>query len=198
MKSWKDISIKKYLEIQSIIDSEMEESEMTIQIANVIYDCDVTELPLPEYQKKIKGLSFVNSKPETEKLANSYTINGTKYIVKSDLGSIQANQFIDFQNYAKKQDMIGCISCFFIPEGHKYNVDYDLEKVKEDIAELPITSANALSFFFKSQYAALLILTQRSSLLKMKEMGMSKEKIKEMQESLTTLGIANLASTLSF
>lgn len=195
---WKDITIKKYLQIQDIVNSEMEESEMTIQIANLIYEKDITELSLPEYKKCILDLKFINTAPENEKLANSYTINGTKYIVKSNLDSIQANQFIDFQNYAKKQDMIGCISCFFIPEGYKYNDGYDISKVKDDIAELPITAANALAFFFKSQYAVLLILTQRSSLQKMREIGLSQEKMKEMENSLTTLGIANLASILSY
>ena len=94
--------------------------------------------------------------------------------------------------------MIGCISCFFIPEGHKYNDGYDMLKVKEDVGDLPITTGNALAFFFKSQYITLLVLSQRSSLKKMKEVGMSKKKLKEMQEALTTLGIANLASTLSY
>lgn len=194
--TWKDITLKKYFQIQSVLESEMEDSEKMIQAANIIYDCDVAELPLVEYAKKMNDLAFIRNAPENEKLANHYTINGTKYVVKADLGSMQGNQFIDFQNYAKKQDLIGCISCFFIPEGHKYNDDYNLEEVKEDIKDLPITTANALGFFFKSQYAVLLILSQRSSLQKMKELGMSKEKLKEMQENLTALGMANLVSTL--
>ena len=196
--SWKDISIEKYLQIQEIVNSnEMSELEKETEIANIIYGFDITELPIPEYKQKIKALEFIATLPDKEKLASNYTVNGTKYITKADLGSIQANQFIDFQNYIKKQDIIGCISCFFIPDGHKYNDGYDMIKVKKDVGQLPITSANALSFFFKSQYAILLILSQRYSLKQMKEMGMSRKKIKEMQDSLATLGIANLVATLS-
>ena len=197
--SYKDITIKMFLQIQDIIkDDETPDSEKEILIANAIYGTDITELPIIEYKKKMIDLKFLNEKPKDEKLASNYTINGTKYKSSADLASIQANQFIDFQNYAKKEDMIGCISCFFIPEGHKYNDGYDMLKVKEDVGDLPITTGNALAFFFKSQYITLLVLSQRSSLKKMKEVGMSKKKLKEMQEALTTLGIANLASTLSY
>lgn len=197
--SWKDISIEKYLQIQEVVNSnEMSELEKETEIANIIYGFDITELPIAEYKQKIKALEFIATLPDKEKLASNYTINGVKYNTKADLGSIQANQFIDFQNYVKKQDMIGCISCFFIPDGHKYNDGYDMIKVKKDVGQLPITSANALTFFFKTQYVILLILSQRYSLKLMKEMGMTNKKIKEMQDSLTTLGIANLVATLSY
>lgn len=197
--TWKDISIKKYLEIQDILnDAVTSDEDKAILIANTIYEQDITELPIPEYQKKMKDLAFVNEAPQNENLANSYTVNGTKYKSNANIETIQANQFIDFQNYAKKQDIIGCISCFFIPDGHKYNDGYDMANVKEDVGLLPITVANALAFFFKSQYAILLVLSQRYSLKQMKQMGMSKEKIKEMADSLTTLGMTNLVATLSY
>ena len=86
--NWKDISIKKYLEIQDILKNEIEDDEKMIMIANVIYGYDITELTIPEYKQRLMDLSFVNTEPEKEKLANSYTINGTKYITKSDLASI--------------------------------------------------------------------------------------------------------------
>lgn len=197
--TWKDISIKKYLEIQDILnDAVTSDEDKAILIANTIYEQDITELPIPEYQKKMRDLAFVNEAPQNENLANSYTVNGTKYKSNANIETIQANQFIDFQNYAKKQDIIGCISCFFIPDGHKYNDGYDMANVKEDVGLLPITVANALAFFFKSQYAILLVLSQRYSLKQMKQMGMSKEKIKEMADSLTTLGMTNLVATLSY
>ena len=192
---WKNISIKKYLKIEELLKDPLTlDDEKMILIANVIYDQDVTELNLPEYAQKINALKFINKLPEKEKLSNNYTVNGVKYKTNANLEVIQANQFIDFQNYAKKKDIIGCISCFFIPDGHKYNDGYDMLKVKEDIGELPITVANSLAFFFKSQYVTLLVLSNRSSLKKMKEMGMSKEKLDEMAGHLATLGIANLVS----
>lgn len=196
--SWNDISIEKYLQIQDVNNSDLDELEKETQIANIIYGFDITELTIPEYKEKIKDLSFVGTMPDKEKLASSYTINGVKYLTKADISIIQANQFIDFQNYAKQKDIIGCISCFFIPEGHKYNDGYDMLNVKKDIGQLPITSANALTFFFKTQYVILLVLSQRYSLKLMKEMGMTNKKIKEMQDSLTTLGIANLVATLFY
>lgn len=196
--TWKNITLEQYLQLYDVVNGEMDLDEKEIQIANIIYGFDITELPIGEYKDKLKELKFVNTMPEKEKLASSYNINGVKYITKAELGSMQANQFIDFQNYMKNQDMIGCISCFFIPDGHKYNDGYDMLKVKKDIGQLPITSANALTFFFKSQYAVLLVLSQRYSLKLMKEMGMSRKKIKEMQNSLATLGTANLAAILSY
>lgn len=194
---WKNISIKKYLKIEELLQDPLTlDDEKMILIANVIYDQDVTELNLPEYAQKINALKFINTPPEKEKLSSNYTVNGVKYKTNANLEVIQANQFIDFQNYAKKKDIIGCISCFFIPEGHKYNDGYDMLKVKEDIGELPITVANSLAFFFIKQYAILLILSSRYSLQQMKEMGLKEEKLKEMADSLTTLGMSNLVSSL--
>ena len=195
--NWNNVTLEKYLKIQDVLNEEvLDEEQKAFEIANIIYEQDITELPLPEYVQKMKALSFVNQLPEKDKLANSYTINDTKYKTSANIESIQANQFIDFQNYGKNKDMIGCISCFFIPDGHKYNDGYDMIKVKEDIKQLPITVANSLSFFFKSQLTVLLVLFQRSSYKKMKQMGMSKEKLKEMEESLTTLGMSHLLTTL--
>jgi len=74
----------------------MSELEKETEIANIIYGFDITELPIPEYKQKIKALEFIATLPDKEKLASNYTVNGTKYITKADLGSIQANQFIDF------------------------------------------------------------------------------------------------------
>ena len=62
--TWKDISIKKYFEIQDILNMEsIPDDEKTILIANAIYEQDITELTLPEYQKKMKDLAFVNEAP---------------------------------------------------------------------------------------------------------------------------------------
>ena len=95
--TWKDISIKKYLEIQDILnDAVTSDEDKAILIANTIYEQDITELPIPEYQKKMRDLAFVNEAPQNEKLASSYTVNGTKYKSNADLETIQANQFIDF------------------------------------------------------------------------------------------------------
>ena len=70
-------------------------------------------------------------------------------------------------------------------------------KTKEDIGELPITVANGLAFFFKEQYVTLLVLSNRSSLRKMKEMGMDKEKLDKMAENLATIGTVNLVFSLT-
>ena len=95
--SYKDITIKMFLQIQDIIkDDETPDSEKEILIANAIYGTDITELPIIEYKKKMIDLKFLNEKPKDEKLASNYTINGTKYKSSADLASIQANQFIDF------------------------------------------------------------------------------------------------------
>lgn len=199
---WKDISIKKYLQLEKIAtDESFDESEKMIQFANVIFDEDVEKIPLVEYNQKVHEMFelFKTEPDKVDRLADSYTVNGTKYIVDGDANNVLTCQFNDFQNYTKQKDIIGCISCFFIPEGHTYNDDkYDMLKVKEDIGDLPITVANALTFFFKSQYALLLILSQRYLLKQMKEMGMTKAQIKKMQDELANLGIANLVATLQY
>ena len=94
---WNNITIKKYLKIQDVItDENMPDEDKIIQMANVIYEEDITELTVPEFNQKIKALDFVKEAPKREKLLKSYTINGTKYNSNADVQSVQANQFIDF------------------------------------------------------------------------------------------------------
>ena len=94
--SWDNISIKQYLQISDTMNSALDDSEKMIAIANIVYDCDVTELPLLEYNEKIRSLSFINDAPDKARLNGSYVVNGTKYKSNANLESIQANQFIDF------------------------------------------------------------------------------------------------------
>ena len=89
--SWDNISIKQYLLLNDVINSDFDDPEKMIQIANIVYDCDVTELPLVEYNQKIKDLSFINTPPENARLNKNYVINGTKYISNANIENIQAN-----------------------------------------------------------------------------------------------------------
>lgn len=60
-------------------------------------------------------------------------------------------QYIDFQTYTQDtmRNLPQILSCLLIPQGKKYNTDYDIIEVQDAIrTHLSVTDCNRLSAFF--------------------------------------------------
>lgn len=171
---WSDISLKQFKEIEKLNSIEDNDDKM-FQVCQIIYGDDVLDLPLNEFKKKVKELSFLSKKIKTETPPKKFNVNGREYYLDGLLGRITTKQFIDFQNHSKSNFIEGMLSVFIIPKGHKYNDGYDMEQVFEDIMDMPITLTNSIAFFFKIQFVKSLEIFQ-SYLTKMtKKTEMTKE-----------------------
>jgi hypothetical protein len=180
--NWYKITVNQFIELSKYGDKLTTEDAVRI-----IYNKDYNNIPLSEISKY--NFSFLKTEVPREPIKKYYKINDTKYFACFDTTKLTTAQFVDFQNYAKQNDFIGCLSVCFRPVGTEYNDgSYDIDKVKQDIASLPITQALTISFFFKNQLVVLLSAIQSSLANQLKEM----PETKKLAEIIETLDLANL------
>ena len=155
-KSWDDISIKQFYQLVSLGDNPSMQD-----LFRIIYNVDYNTLTLKDINSY--HFDFLKHPIPRRPIRKTYTLNNTVYSANFELPSISAAQFLDFRNYSKQDDFVGCLSTCLIPKGHEYNEDYDILIVKQDIETMPITEAQTISFFFANQLAVLLKATLQSS-----------------------------------
>lgn len=174
---WNDVTVSQFLELQELIKIE-DETDRLLAIIELFFGDAVSELPLAEFNKKIKELDFLKTEVPKNHIVNTATVNGRKYKVDALVGHISTAQYVDFTNYMKEdpeKNITKCLSVFFIPEGHKYNDSYDMLQVIDDMGSLPIDIAMSESFFFSRQYKKFIKIFQSYSIKKIKKTDLPKE-----------------------
>lgn len=198
-KSWKDISIGDYYKIADIMeDKSLDDMDRYMRLFALLFEMSVEEaynIPVSKFGDKVKTLSWIYKDPkaEAEVVADTYVINGTKYVTTLSPEALTTAQYIDFKNTLPdcENHLESMISIFLIPEGKNYNEGYDINKVEADILEyFPITQAMGLSAFFLIWSQAWIeVLTDYSKRMLKKAIRKEKnpEKKKILQERLTVL-----------
>ena len=194
MKDWKDITLKKFYQIQDLLEEPDEYT--TFNLLDLIYDIDSANMTIQEIAKYNNALDFINKEVPVVNLKDKYEINGTIYNSNYNLSMVTAAQFVDYQNYIKDNKWEDFLSVFFIPEGHKYNDGYDLNKVKEDLLQLDFPTVKSIGFFFTLQCEAFLHHFLLSLKTTVKKMNISKEKKKEIIDQINKADLVSLASFL--
>lgn len=191
--NWNDISLRKWKQLEKINSEEFEDAILySAEIVKVIFDIDnPMDLSPQEFTKYIEDLSFINTPIPEVKLCNTYNINGTKYNFRGNIFEISMAQLMDVRSFTTKSeiDYAEVLSVFLIPDEHKYNDGYDIEKVLDDIDSLPITDVLKLYNFFS---AALILSTDimtdyfnkelKKTKLTKKEKESIQQKMKEFKE----------------
>lgn len=194
---WSDISLKKFYEIQDILS--VEDDYTIFNLIDCVYGVDCQSMPI----NKLKDFDilFIKEPIPEVKLKNKYTINGTVYNSNYNLTKVTVSQFIDYQNYIKNKPVKyeDILSIFFIPENcDTYNTNYDIEKVKSDLLELPIDVVHSICFFFSRQFKIFFLLFRYSLLKQVKKLKMEKEKKKELISNIKKMDLWGLVSSLTF
>lgn len=173
--TWNDVTLEQFNQLQEVMKIE-DETDRVIALAETIIGPEVTELSITEFNKAVAQLSFLKEEvPYKEVAPKKVVLNGRKYYTDCLLGNITTAQYVDFQNHLKTQDTSKILSCFVIPEGHKYNDGYDMEQVFEDIKGMPIPTALSMSFFFARQFSVFMRIFQRYSTKKIQDLNLPKE-----------------------
>ena len=174
---WNDVTVSQFLELQELIKIE-DETDRLLAIIELFFGENAVDLPIYEFNKKIKELDFLKTEVPKNHIVNTATVNGRKYKVDALVGHISTAQYVDFTNYMKEdpeKNITKCLSVFFIPEGHKYNDSYDMLQVIDDMGSLPIDIAMSESFFFSRQYKKFIKIFQSSSIKQIKKTNLPKE-----------------------
>lgn len=193
MKDWKDITLKKFNEIQNIIATPDEYT--TFNLLDLVYGIDSANMTIADLAPYKNALSFLYKPIPHCELQNRYEINGTIYESSFDLTVVTVAQFVDYQSYIREEhiELNKVLSVFFIPEGHSYNDNYDMKKVQNDLLDLDIVTITTASFFFAIQYAMFVSLFQQSLKRTVKKTVKDRQKRKEL---LAELESGNLDSFL--
>lgn len=206
-KSWNEVSISLYRQISEICGLENEPLDKNIKLIALLSDSpedDIWDLRMDEVESLFKDIAWVfNFKFNQKWHGKKIKINGNSYDVSVDLQNFSISQYIDFQMLwpkIKESDSVysQILATFIIPEGHKYNKDYELQEVINEIENyMPIPQANSVLYFFlislaRSIRATEICYTQLMKILqrraKTKE---EKEQIKKIEKE--TLGMINQA-----
>lgn len=189
--TWNDITLRKWTEIESIYKKKYEDEILrTADIISVVFEIEnPMELSPAEFSKYVEQLSFLTKPIPEKKLCNSYTINGTLYNFKGNIMEVSMGQLMDWRQFSTKEpiDYAECLSVFMIPDGHKYNDGYDMDKTLNDIKSLPIGDVLKLwNFFLAAQVLFTETLIDYFKRL-LKKTNLPKEKKQEIKEKLNQL-----------
>lgn len=182
--TWKDIPLRKYNDIYAINNTEYEdEIDRGIDLVSIIFDVDARNIPYGEFSSYLQQITKLPDIHNNDKPRAKYTINGTDYWMVLDYGNMTTAQYIDFQNYAKNNDLLGIVSTSLIPDGHTYNDGYDMK----DLEEISIHDGMSITAFFLDSYAKFTTVTLaylRRKLKRMMRKKMNKEEIKELENNI--------------
>jgi len=197
-KSWRDVSINEYFELRynlSQLENEYEKEIYLISFVNGISEDDVYNMPISKVkvlQSQMSWLSDIEISPDVK--FKNISINDSKYKIDVDLQNFTIGQYIDFQTFYPKRNSktnyIGnLLACFIIPKGHKYNTEYDIQELINDINNtVDILTAHEIIFFFLKQYLISIKALQnyfnwQMKILKKIAPKKSQEKVKKLQEN---------------
>ena len=189
--SWKDLDLKRFVEIYKITSSDEDEDTQILKCVGVLNDMtydEILNLSLNDTAKLVKGTAFLYTRPEKKKVKKYYRLGGKKYFLTKDVSDMTTAQYIDYQSIANISTELlpQFMAIFLIPKGHKYNDGYKLSDAVKDIEkDLSVEEALSLADFFVSKCSRLM----KRTLLYL-EAQMTTEKVltkdKEMKKFLTT------------
>jgi hypothetical protein len=195
---WEDITLEQYLQIYQLLQVEDKDEMVLAELLKVVVGEDVEDLPLVKYKEQFIHLDFLKKELPKVSLKKEYIIKGVKYKCNANISDVTGSQYLDYTNYLKEnkgiENFAKLVSVFLIPEGKKYNTDYDIDELIDSIEEeMKIVDINAISFFLQRQYNAYISTITVYSIQTMKKMlkkevdPMKKKEIKGLIQQAQTL-----------
>ena len=157
IKSWKELSIGKYRDISRLKEDEDWQWNVLAILNDTTYE-DIVSRPLEETMELSRDMRrWIEFKPIIKPTKKQYVINGHRYDFRGYPKDITTSMYIDFYNVGRKipEDFVDMLSIFMIPEGKKYNTDYDIDEVKKDLEEFNVEDAMSVCDFFSSLFQVL-------------------------------------------
>lgn len=179
INNYKDLTVEKYLQLQEVDWTSMEEIDIQSTMISILADMDVEDvldLPISEYRKMAAQLQFMTVEPKVKpRKIDKVKINGKEFYVLKDVKDMTAGQYIDYQSYIQQNDikmLPYTLSCVIIPKGKKYG---EVDAI-EDIMQLSVEEALTIANFFMNKSRSL----TRGTLLYLE--WMMKRKMRKMKD----------------
>lgn len=183
---WEEISLKKYKEILSIIDANLDDVKKSALFVKIIFGEELEDIPILKMHSRLKEVEeLLNSPQPVANIKTSYILNNKKYkLVKAKDMNFAA--FMDFNELCKNNEdldvvMERILACFLIPDSAEtYNKNYDLEEAIEDILSISVIDSNAIANFILGQLKKsrkIIVLSSIAQILKTKELNWKMKKL---------------------
>ena len=198
--NYKDLTLGKFLEIDSILSSEGEEIDKQIAIVAILSNQreeDIMALSLPDYAALSAKTAFLRTDCPPVSAPSRLICGDFVLIPTTDFTKITTAQYVDFQTFSKGgvKMLAHVLSVFLVPEGKKYNAGYDVAAVRKAVEDTPFPVALGMCAFFldaylKSMQASLSSLDGAFLKMKDKEKAMKvRERVRSIREQIHGLGL---------
>jgi hypothetical protein len=191
INSWEDISLNQFIEITKLQSETTDSEKFTNEVLRYLYDEEPQQIPYTLYLAQINGLNQFFNKPVSQmKVSKSatYNINGTIYELDVTPNNFTTAQYIDFTTFSKEaSNLVNTLTTVLIPQGHKYNDGYDVEKVRQDIGSMPCSHALGIVNFFVDWSRRSIVTILRFLTARIRRMKTNKEKTKQLRNQIKTL-----------
>jgi hypothetical protein len=158
--SWKDVTIKQFIELAKVKAKSEDEIDMTVEIISVMSGLErqkIAQLGLSDLKKLFTALTFLDS-PIPDQCQQRIKVKGVVYYSDFTIENFTAGQYIDLKHFIKGDDVIANIhnilAIFFLPVGKKYNEKPHAEVAEDFLNEVSISVAYPVALFFWSLCAA--------------------------------------------
>lgn len=195
IKSYKELTIKKYQEIRNILEEDGGELNVQANIIACLSGMDVEDvmnLSLTRYNELAQNTAFLMDKPNvTGKVPDKLIINGKECIITTNVNKLTAGQYIDYQTLIampnQEKYLANILACFIVPKNHDYSNGYDTDEIARWLSEnMSILDAMNICFFFRKKYLNSIKITLTYLELQMRLMKM-RAKTKELKEKMVEL-----------
>lgn len=156
--NYRDLPLGDYQEIMRLCQDEtLDELTRQVGIICILTGRDeeyILNLPIPEYKELALRASFLEGGfPDTSGgLSQTYILGDFRLVPVIDIRKVTTAQYIDFQTFHQagmEEHFAEILSCLLVPEGKKYNQDYDIIEVQSAIRKnLSVYDAMVLYGFF--------------------------------------------------
>lgn len=132
---------------------------------------ELLDMPVPQFRALMDKASFLRRPLRSTPVCKTYALGDMTLRPVADIDKMTTAQYIDFQTLAKQpeESVAKLVSCFLLPDGHRYNTDYDMADVHRVIRDhLSVSEAQGLLAFFFETSRRLMLNTLRSSVATLK------------------------------
>lgn len=154
-KDWSQVTVYQFQELTKAKERCEDEIDMIIEIISILSEKtrqDISTIEMKDLFKMWDALKFINETEIPDKLEKRIRINGINYYSDLDILKFTTGQYADLKSYLKDKDIVGnlhnILSVFYIPVGEKYCKGRDINKIKDDFLDCPISIAYPIAVFF--------------------------------------------------
>lgn len=145
---WDKISVKKYYEILEILNDYKDEPiTLNVALIDCIWDIDSASMPIPRFNYYMNELEFLQNPYQPKSPKKTYKVGDIEFCPIRDVSQITTAQYIDYQEFLKREDHKHILNVLFIPKGEDYGKSDHSELLWEKLS-LP-DYADVLFFFLR-------------------------------------------------